>query len=115
MKLLMADIKGKICLQKCGSLEKENMGVTMQRNMPDSSSLLFYFSFFPFLEKLILCHELDKKKGSSIPATGFGEPQSSSPTGGRWNLNSDEGFCIRPLPGSEMKDAKEVGGPQEGC
>lgn len=29
MKLLMADIKGKICLQKCGSLEKETVRLKM--------------------------------------------------------------------------------------
>lgn len=95
MKLLVADIKDKFCLQKHSSLEKETVGMKCRETCQTGEmylkrNLLSYCPSCPFLEKLTLCHEVGRRRGTSIPSTGVGEPESSSPPGGRWNLT-----CIK--------------------
>ena len=93
MKLLMADIKGKNLSAELWYPRERNCGVRCKEACQTGGTdlrrnRLSYCSSFPFLEKLPLCHEVGRRRRTSIPRTGVGEPQSSSPTGERWNLTS---------------------------
>lgn len=84
----MADIKGKICLQKCGSLEKGTLRQKMRRHTADRRNLsqreLWAFSSFPsWREESYAMRQVEGESLYLVQELG----NLSVPRGRRWNLS----------------------------